>query len=234
MRGVFGGVLASVGENLWCRHQALRAGGIELGTRMTVVRTQRRQLLVHSPVALDDQLRRHLDKLGTVRWVVAPNRFHHLWVTDWKRAYPAAALWVARGLPQKRPDLPAYEVLGPMLDAPWSPDLEHELVAGVPAMNEVVFFHAASRTLITADLLFYAGAEAPWMTRLALTLAGVRGEYGTTWLEWLLLRDRAAARRSFERILGWDFDRVIIAHGRIVEIAGREVLRKAYAWLLEE
>ncbi|HYC57853.1 MAG TPA: DUF4336 domain-containing protein [Candidatus Binatia bacterium] len=226
-------MLRRIDESLWCRHHPLRAGGIELGSRMTVVRTGAGDLLLHSPVPLDDPLRRDLDKIGSVRWIVAPNRFHHLWAGDWARAYPKASLWVARGLPQKRPDLGPCDVVGPMRNPPWSPELEHEVVAGFPAMNEVVFFHPSSRTLITADLLFHAGSDTPWLTWAALTIAGVRGEYGTTWLEWLLLRDRAAARDSLHRILEWDFERVILSHGRILETGGRRVLRSAYAWLLE-
>jgi hypothetical protein len=46
------------------------------------------------------------------------------------------------------------------------------------------------------------------------------------------IRDRRAARESLERILGWDFDRVVVAHGDVLERGGREALRQGYAWLL--
>jgi hypothetical protein len=59
----------------------------------------------------------------------------------------------------------------------------------------------------------------------------VRG-FGPTYLERLLVRDRAAARRSLERILAWDFERVVVAHGAVLESGGREALRAAYTWLL--
>lgn len=46
-----------------------------------------------------------------------------------------------------------------------------------------------------------------------------------------LFRNKAAARASLERILSWDFDRIILAHGHVVETGGKETLRSAYAFL---
>jgi len=38
-------------------------------------------------------------------------------------------------------------------------------------------------------------------------------------------------RGSIDRILSWDFDRVTVTHGEMVETEGREELRAAFAWL---
>ena len=54
---------------------------------------------------------------------------------------------------------------------------------------------------------------------------------GTGWLEPVMVRDKKLARRQVDRMLAWDFDRIILAHGAPVESGGREVLRRAYAWL---
>ena len=43
-----------------------------------------------------------------------------------------------------------------------------------------------------------------------------------------------AARQALERILAWDFDRVMIAHGEVLESGGPDTLRVGYAWLLAE
>ena len=37
-----------------------------------------------------------------------------------------------------------------------------------------------------------------------------------------IFRDRRAARQSVERILQWDFDRVTVTHGEILDTGGRE------------
>ena len=54
---------------------------------------------------------------------------------------------------------------------------------------------------------------------------------GATIFERVLIRDRAAAREQVGRMLAWDADRIVLAHGDIIETGGREVLRRAYAWL---
>ena len=52
-----------------------------------------------------------------------------------------------------------------------------------------------------------------------------------TFLERLLIRDRAAAREQVDRMLAWRPERIVLAHGDIIEAGGEEVLRRAYAWL---
>jgi hypothetical protein len=47
-----------------------------------------------------------------------------------------------------------------------------------------------------------------------------------------LVRDRPALRASVERILQWDFDRVVVTHGDVLEHGGKDALRAGFAWLL--
>jgi hypothetical protein len=101
-----------------------------------------------------------------------------------------------------------------------------------PYENEVVFFHRASRTLILCDLAFNFGPRAAAPTRLLMRLLRSYGRFGPSKVDPLLIRDRRAARESLEHILRWDFDRVVVAHGEVLESGGREALREGYAWLL--
>jgi hypothetical protein len=55
--------------------------------------------------------------------------------------------------------------------------------------------------------------------------------FRATWLEPFLIKDKRAMRESIDRILEWDFDRVIMAHGQVVERDGRDLLRAGYSWL---
>ena len=224
--------MRQIDSDLWVAERPLRfLGGVELGTRMSVVRLADHSLFLHSPVALDGALRDELLRIGEPRHIVAPNRFHHLFVGDYRAAFPEARLYAAPGLPEKRPDLHFDEVLQGEPPLPWANELAMELFDGLPLMNEVVFCHRASRTLLLCDLAFHYGEEAPWLTRLCFRLAGGYGRFGPTRVEKLLIRDRARAHASLERILAWDFDRVIVTHGKILENGGPQALRTAYDWL---
>ena len=97
--------LYELSKNIWIAERPQRFYGIEVGTRMTVIRLADGSLLLHSPVSLDHGLRRELDSIGRVRFTVAPNRVHHLHAGEVAEAYPEARLWVAPGLERKRPDL---------------------------------------------------------------------------------------------------------------------------------
>jgi hypothetical protein len=224
--------LRPLAQDLWIADRPQRFYGLEVGTRMTVIRLADGSLLLHSPVALDTELRRELDALGPVRYAVAPNRVHHLYAGKVAEAYPGARLWVGPGLEKKRPDLVFEGILGDEAPAEWKGQVDQTFFRGRPYENEVVFFHRASRTLILCDLAFNFGPRAAAPTRLLMRLLRSYGRFGPSMLDPLLIRDRVAARQSLTRILGWDFDRVVVAHGDVLESGGGEALREGYAWLL--
>lgn len=225
--------MRQLAEDLWVVDRPLRFNGLALGTRMSIVRLRDGSLFLHSPVALDDDLRAALLRLGTPRHAIAPNRFHHLFIGDYRRAFPQVRLYAAPGLPEKRRDLAFDAVLSDEPEPQWAEALDQACFKGLPVVSEVVFHHRPSRTLLMCDLAFNLGPEAPLMTRIALRMVGGYGRLGPTRVEKLLIRDRAAARASLGRILAWDFDRVIVTHGTVLESGGREALRSGYRWLLD-
>ncbi|MCP4004300.1 MAG: DUF4336 domain-containing protein, partial [bacterium] len=188
--------------------------------------------LLHSPIAATPDLVREVKALGPVAYIVAPNRLHHLFISEWQRACPDALLYVAPGLDTKRADLAFEGVLGDEPEPGWKDVVDQVLIGGFPFANEVVFFHRPSATLIATDLAFNIGASSPPLTRAAFRLARTYGRLAPTLLERLLVRDRAAFRNSLERILGWPFDRIIVAHGEVSENGGREELVRGYSWIL--
>lgn len=226
-------MLRRLAPDLWVIEGPLRYAGLEVGTRMSVIQLEDSSLFLHSPIRPDPELREELDALGPVRFAVAPNRFHHLFMADCASAYPELQCFCAPGLEQKRGDIAWDGILGDEAPEAWAGQLDQILFQGFPLANEVLFLHRSSRTLLAADLVYNVGAEAAALTRLFFRLLGGYDRFGPTRLERLLIRDRAAARASLERALEWDFERVILAHGEVLERGGPQALRAGYAWLLE-
>lgn len=224
--------MRELAPGLWIADAPLRFLGLELGARMTVVRLSGGDLLLHSPVAAAPELVAEVASLGRVAHLVAPNRFHHLFVGDWQERFPEAAIHVAPGLERKRADLAIGSRLGAVPDPAWADVLDQVALAGLPATNEVVFFHRPSSTLIASDLAFQIGPESPAPTRAAFRAMGAYGRLCPTPLERLLVRDRAAFRASLERILAWPIERVVVAHGGVCERDGRARLARGYEWIL--
>jgi len=219
-------------RDIWIAERPQSFYGLEVGARMTVIRLADGSLLLHSPLELDPELRRELDSIGRVRFAVAPNRFHHLYAGQVAKAYPGARLWAAPGVERKRPDLEIAGVLGDEAPVEWRDEVDQVFFRGRPFENEVVFLHRASRTLILCDLAFNFGPTAAPFTRLLMRLLRGYDRFGPSSLDRILIRDRRAARDSLERILAWDFDRVVVAHGDVLERGGRDALRAGYAGLL--
>lgn len=223
--------LTKLDEDLWVARRPLKLIVGDVGARMTVIRLPDGALLVHSPVALDADTRTALDALGPVRWVLGPCMVHHFHLAGFAAAYPSAALLAAPGLPRKRRDLTFTHVLTDDLELSFGGAIAHHVFAGAPILNEVVLLHRPSRTLVLTDLAFNLPPGARNEARLFHRIVGATGRFGPHRLVRLGIRDRAAAARSLEHVLGWDFDRVIVSHGEVLETGGRSALRDAFAFL---
>lgn len=222
-------MLSAFRDGIWLTERRARFYGVETGTRMTLVRLADGGLFVHSPVALDPETRSAVDALGPVRAVVAPSIFHHLSFGQWIDAYPDAAFFACPGLDAKRPDLAFHGVLADVAHPLWAAELG-QLYFSARRENEVVFFHHATRTLISADALINLSGHDYRSTRIVARLMGNTAP-GVGHFERIMIRDRTLARRQVDRILGWPIDGVVLAHGTLVDREGREVVKTAYSWL---
>lgn len=221
--------LIPLAQDIWTAVSSQAFLGMDVGARMTIVRLASGFLLVHSPVRPTDALKNELSALGEVRFIIAPNKFHHLYAGEFAAAYPDARIYGAPGLKEKRKDLELHGVLSDEPEPYWEDSLEQHVFEGIPAVNEVVFFHPASRTVIFTDLVFnFSSGLTPGQKLFAL-LDGVYDKTAVSRLtRYILLGDRKKVRRSADRILEWGFDKVVLAHKDIVHEGGYEAVKKAF------
>ena len=223
-------MLTALADDLWTATQPFSVLGLQIGARMTVVRLASGGLFVHAPIELSPELRAALDALGPVEVVVAPNAMHHLYLGACLAAYPQATGYAAAGAAAKHPELS----LAPIPERPdprWSADLDHLHIDGAPKLGEVAFLHKRSRTLILTDWSFYFRDAPNWLTGVYLKLSKGLGKAVQTPVLRGLIKDRAAARASTDKLLAWDFDRVVMSHRDVLERGGKQALRDATAWL---
>lgn len=220
-----------VPDTLWHATQPLRFGPISLSTRMTVVRLRDGSLWVHSPITPSSDLTRDLAAVGQVRYVVAPNRSHHLFFLPFLAAYPSADGFIAPGLETKRPDLQRFPHVP--AKAPWSDELQGFLIEGLPVLNETVWFHHATGTLVITDLLFCFSSENRGLTGLVAGVLGVRGTLGMSRTMKLLVKDKPALKRSAEALMALPVRRIIVAHDEIIDQQPADRLARAFSWLRE-
>jgi hypothetical protein len=203
-------------------------GGFGLPTRSLVVRASDGALVVISPLP-DDEARRDVAGLGPIRFLIAPNSFHYLGISSWAAAFPAAQLWLAPHLAERRAELPPAHQLDEGAATPFASVLPHTVLALHRGVSEVAFLHRPSRTLILTDACFHI-LDAPRLAdRLAMRTIGVWRRFGPSLTaRRLLLRDRARVADWIERLCRWDFDRIVVAHGEVLEGASAATLHEAF------
>lgn len=214
-------------DDLWIAdHPHRMPGGIDLPTRMTVVRLPSGDVWLHSPIPIDDALAGQLESIGPIAHVVAPSRMHDLFTAAAMSRWPNANLWTSPTLPDAHPD---WKVVGTLAGGPpdaWGGVLLAQHIDRAPRVDEVVFLHVPSRTLIVTDLVFNLHDSPNWQSRLLLTVVGAKDRFAMSrsW-RWLFSKDRVATRQSLESVLAWDFDRVVMCHGRVLAVGGPAALR---------
>jgi Domain of unknown function (DUF4336) len=207
-------------------------------TRMTVVQLASGELFLHSPIAFDTALARRIQSLGRVRHLVSPNRGHYGHIGEWARAFSDAIAWASPGVRERalcqRIDVRFQRDLGPQAPPDWRDEIDQTLVPGA-ALDEVVFFHRESKTLIVADMIMnYERERLGQPYRLIARLAGVCAPEGGMSPDlrlafWPKKRD---VRGVYEQILSWKPERIILSHGRCFDANGGPTLRRAFRWAL--
>ena len=219
---------------VWLKEYPVRFAGGRLLTRMTVLRSADCGVFLHSPVPSDDATRAAIVALGPVRAIIAPSNCHHLFVGQAQRAFPSVPTFGIEGVVAKRPDLRFDALLGDEPPVHWAGQMD-QVGIGNRIMREVVFLHRASRTLIVTDLIENFRDETPGtnrMLRATIKLLGMwGGPHPAPELRWFTLH-REAARSALERILSWDFDQIVLAHGEPILREPKAAIRKAWRWLL--
>lgn len=233
------GVPKPLGDEIWIVDGPaidMRFGptSIPFTTRMTVIRLGAR-LWVHSPVTLTAKLQTKMNELGMVQWLIAPNRLHWVHLKAWQDAYPSVRTYAAPGVEMAQAE-GGFAIDAVLTDAPpisWVGDIDQVVVPGA-YMTEVVFFHRASRTVIVTDLIENVDPKRvkSWVLRVAMWADGVRAPNGGTPrdLAMTFWPKREAVRRAAAQIVDWPAERIVLAHGEIIEDAAQARLRKAFRW----
>jgi hypothetical protein len=213
-------MLHSIAPGIWHAQRGFTVAGLAMQARMTIVRLEDGALWLHSPIQIDETLRAELDALGPVRYVVAPNKAHHLFAKKCLALYPQARLFGAPGLEEKRPDL-VMTVLPPASPSEWAGQIDQVFVGGVPLLNETVFLHRASGTAIFTDVCQIWNGPLGWKESLFARLTGVRRKLTVPRTIRLLVKDKEAFRASAQQLLAWPVQRVVVAHDSIVDVDAR-------------
>lgn len=221
-------------------------------------------LAVFSPVAHTEATRAKVAAMGgDVRYIVASDIEHHIFMSEWAAAYPNAILVGPEGLPEKRLKAKGDAKIGQepfgvvftkqnkreiTVGEDFDRDFEFEYVDAHPN-KELVFFYKPDRVLIEADLMFNLPAEEQYSRVPAAQQPkpGFLGKFfnklqtpagdamGMKRFMWHAIsrKDRKGFAESVQRIQKWDFETIVPCHGETIVGNGKQVFEKVFEWHLE-
>jgi hypothetical protein len=213
-----------IAENVWIERYPLSMLGGHQGRVVTILRLASGKLLIHSTGPFTGEDVAAIKALGTPGWLVDSMLRHDTFANEGRAAFPDIPYLAPSGFTDS-----AGVPTQPLLPAPveWAPEIRVLLIEGMPKVDEHVFLHVPSRTLIVADLVFNFGPSSGWTSFMRRTLMGVKESPDAARLFPILVKDRAAYDQSVRELLTWDFDRIITGHNEPVPTNGKEALKRA-------
>lgn len=220
--------LQEFGPDIWIADgPVVKTLGFSFPTRMIVVRLSDGRLWINSPVVATDAEKDGVAALGPVSYLIAPTPLHAWRFEGWAEHFPQAQLFVP---PRMKCTSPAMNVLGDTPPEAWASDLDQMIFRGSAFLDEAYFLHRASKTLVLCDFIQnYPPRNALFDT--LMKAAGIWGGGTPLDIRLSFLFGKTQGRESLEKLLSWDFEKVILAHGDCVVTGAKAFVRNAFSWL---
>ncbi len=243
--------LISYEKNIWVAQMPFVFHKLRWGARMVIAAYKRDKegihCFVYSPIQLTDKIRKEIVRLNLkIDYICGPNCLHHLFLGEWKAAFPNCKMIAAPHLKERRSDLTFDDTFniekddsdGKVANIPEplrsSSNLRFNVVKTGLFYEEIVLFAREDKVLVVADLIENLGylpeTKSRWF-RFVLGLFGIERRPSLP-TNFKLTVNRRRYRASIERIIAWDFECIIVAHGRFIEENAKNVFIAANAFVL--
>ncbi|KAJ7484472.1 hypothetical protein FB451DRAFT_1128633 [Mycena latifolia] len=235
-------VIREVTTNVWTFSRPFaRFGILPVGGRSTAIKMTNGGVWVLASTALNPETKAKIDELGPVQYIISPDAVHHLFLGEFKKAYPTAKL-IAPAAAVTRADKTL------VFDGVWGrdpPDTKYGFEEDIQSCyfsgfknKDVAFFHPASATMIEADLLFNLPCTEQYSKTNSSGAVPFFGGFGpSSWLHTKFAtamgEDKAAMKRDVKTVADWDFQRIIPCHGDVIETGGKQAWLDAYKSYLD-
>ncbi|KAF7354043.1 hypothetical protein MVEN_01091200 [Mycena venus] len=227
-------VIREVTTNVWTFSRPFALfGWIHIGGRSTAVKLSSGGVWVIASTPLSPETKAKLDELGPVEYIIGINAVHNLFLGEFKRAYPTAKLIAPAAATERCSDKTLT------FDGVWGKDpadtkygFENDIKAcyfSGFSNKDVVFYHAASSTLIEADLVVNLPGTEQYSKAESVGRFPFYGPLGKPvgWLQSKMSaarsKDPAAMKRDVQTVAEWDFVRIIPCHGDVIDTDAKRI-----------
>jgi len=241
-------------KNVWISQIPFVFQSMQFGLRMVVILLNENEnnVLIYSPIPITQETKDKIKNVykWNVKYLIAPNSIHHLFLQDWITEFPEVIVIAPPNLKERRNDIQFDHVFDiDVDDNDWNvknipKEIKHSCLDIMVVKTgifheEIVLFHKDTKTLIVADHIENIGYSPeteecknfPIMYRIIVSLMGMRGRPSAP-ADMKLTVNRDWYRKSVQKIMEWDFDKIVPSHGRMVENNAKDIYVAANAFVL--
>lgn len=198
---------------------------LSLPVRSTFVSLEKNGLLISPGSCLDLN---QLKTLTGVTDIIAPSLFHCGGIPKAHSVFPNSKVWGPIGASEVKSKINWTHELSTS-QWPYNDQLALIEIKGMPKVNEIVFFHRETKSLIISDLCFNMVDASGLGAWIILNLFGTYRKLAVSKFFLKLVQDRNAFEQSLKILFSYDFENIIVSHGANVMGQGRSKLIKAFA-----
>jgi hypothetical protein len=193
---------------------------------MTVVRLRDGRLVVYSAIALGEVEMSKLESFGAPAYLVIPNDLHRMDVKPWKDRYPTIAVISPAGARAKVEEIVHVDASGVTFS---DPSVQFIPVAGTDQREAALSVETEGGTTLVLNDVIFNLANRKGLRGWLFKAVGLTGDepHIAPPVRLRLVRDQRALRAQFE---SWsrlpNLERIIIAHGNIIDADPRRVLAR--------
>ncbi|KAJ3824226.1 hypothetical protein F5880DRAFT_410011 [Lentinula raphanica] len=230
-------VIREVAKDVWTFSRPFaRFGLFPVGGRSTAVKMRTGNLWILASTPLDTETKAKLDELGPVKYIIGADAVHHLFLSEFKKAYPEAKVIAPKAAIERVADkalkFDAWGSDPEDTNYGFEEDVQHCYFSGF-ANKDVAFFHPASKSMIQADLLFNLPPTEQYSKSKSSGRVPLVGNFGPfSWFHSKFAasmgEDKEAMKRHAKTVASWDFERIIPCHGDVIEDRAQDAWKAAY------
>ncbi len=166
-------------------------------------------------------------KLDGITDLIAPNLLHSAGIKKALDKFPVANVWGAPGIKKLKPHINWHSEIDTK-NWPFSSELQAYMIEGAPALNEIVFYHKKSKTLIVTDLCFNMTQITGLGALVLLNIFGTYRRFAISRLMHMFVKDQQAFGDSIRSLMNLDFENLIVGHGEPVLKNAKSRLAEAF------
>ena len=238
-------ILKEIDQNIWIvdgsivKMKFLWLINAPFQTRMTVIRLKDNSLWIHSPILITENLKKQIDQIGEVKYLISPNKIHYSYINQWKSCYPDALSFEAPGVCERAKkhsvEIKFDETLSNEAPIFWKDEIDQLLFSGSSYMEEVFFFHKKTNSLIIVDMIEnFELSKISGPLKLFLKILKFHHPHGCTPpdIQKTFIGNKTIARKCFKTVLDWKPKKIILAHGKCYLENAEQELKRAFKWLI--